>query len=90
VTAILVQLADAVAEIMLAGAGVYAAQRMLRGYAAERRAERGPAEDRAGLLADAKTHYARAAFQNPVVLSAVLAGSAIKLAVAVGKLLQTG
>jgi hypothetical protein len=83
-------LIDSAAELLLAGAAVYATQRMLRGYLSERQAERtkDPEKSR-GHLVDAKTHYALAAFQNPVVLGCLLLGSLIKAVLAIMKLIGT-
>lgn len=78
---------DAIAEILLALAGVYVAGTALRGWRLERRAERAPADEKRGLIADAKARYAIASLQKPWVLLFLLVGGSVKAVLAFARLL---
>jgi hypothetical protein len=68
-------------DILLAGSVVFVAQRFLRGYLKETKANRaGTAEaERPTLKAQAKLFYAEATFQHPLLILALLVGGLLKI-----------
>jgi hypothetical protein len=79
-------------DILLAAAAVFVAQRFLRGYLKERKADsaRTADADRPTLRAQAKLLYAEATFQHPLLILGLLVGGLLKIGATIYDLCQSG
>ncbi len=71
-------LANALADVALAGAALWVSGTAIKGWLKERSASGSP-EDRLANEADARLHYLSASLQNPLILTLVLLGSGAKI-----------